>query len=139
MRRLFLDTTVLVHALGGEHLQRQPCRTILTAGQSGDVELHVSVEALQELLHHRLRRTDRASAVSQARRFAAGLHLHPFDTTVLTRALDLVAHTELRGRDAAHAATALEHGFDAIVTADRDFDGIPGLTRIEPADALLRS
>lgn len=136
MRRLFLDTTVLVLALGGEHVQRQPCRTILSAGQSGAAELHVSVEALQEFLHHRLRRADPASAVSQARRFGAGLHVHPFDTTVLTRALDLVAHTRLHGRDAVHAATALEHGFDTIVTADRDVDGIPGLRRIEPEAAL---
>jgi uncharacterized protein len=136
VRRLFLDATVLAFAVGGEHLQRRPCREILAAGQSGAAELHVSVEALQELLHHRLRRTDRASAVSQARRLQAGLHVHAFDPTVLTRALDLVAHTSLRGRDSVHAASAMVNGFDAIVTADTDFDGIPGLRRIDPAEAL---
>jgi len=137
MKRLFLDTTVLVLALGGEHEQREPCRAVLAAGQSGVVELHVSVEAVQELLHHRLRRTDRATAVSQARRFLAGLRLHPFDTTVLSRALDLAAHSDVRGRDALHAATALEHGFVEIVSTDRDFDGVPRLRRVDPAAALL--
>ena len=39
----------------------------------------------------------------------------------------------LRGRDAVHAATALEHGLVTIISPDPDFDGAPGLTRIEPA------
>lgn len=36
--------------------------------------------------------------------------------------------------DAASAATALNRGIDKILSADRDFDGIPGLERIDPSD-----
>lgn len=36
-----------------------------------------------------------------------------------------------------HAATALAHGFTEIVSADTDFDDVPGLTRIDPADLNL--
>jgi len=135
MKRLFLDTTVLVHAAGGTHPLREPSRSLVELARSGTLELHVSTEAIQEFLFHRLRRTDAAAAVLDARDAAAFCRVHAFDASVLDRSIDLVESTNLRGRDAVHAATAQVQGFSAIVSADRDFDGIPGLTRIDPADA----
>lgn len=43
----------------------------------------------------------------------------------------------LGGRDAVHAATALSHGFDELVTADRDVDAAPGLRRVGPIGVAL--
>jgi predicted nucleic acid-binding protein len=37
--------------------------------------------------------------------------------------------------DAVSAATALNRGIGAILSADRDFDAVPELERIDPADA----
>jgi predicted nucleic acid-binding protein len=37
-------------------------------------------------------------------------------------------------RDAIFAAQALNRGIDAILSTDKDFDGVPGLQRIDPAD-----
>ncbi|ROS75277.1 type II toxin-antitoxin system VapC family toxin [Cellulomonas sp. PhB143] len=136
-RRLFVDTAVLAYALGGEHAMRGPCRALLEAAARGDVELHASVEMVQELLHHRLRRGDRAAAVAQARGAAAACVLHPFDADVLARAVDLVEQAGLGGRDAVHAATALQHGFAALVSPDRDFDAVPGVERLDPGRLTL--
>jgi len=133
MRRLFLDTSVLALALGAPHPSRQAAQDLLTAGSSKNVELHVSAEAIQELLFHRMRRGEREVAVIQSRAVRQGCVVHPVDEEVLDRMLELVATTRLRGRDAVHAATALHHGFSEIVSADTDFDGVPGLTRIDPA------
>ena len=36
--------------------------------------------------------------------------------------------------DAIHAATALRHGIGLVVSADSDFDGIPGIERVDPLD-----
>ena len=123
-------------ALGEAHDQREACRQLLSEAAQGDLELHASVEAIQELLHHRMRKVDRRQAVSQVQRLQTAIRLHTFDHQVLAGATELVAATALRGRDAVHAATALIHGFDAIVTTDRDFHGLPGLARIDPSDAL---
>lgn len=60
---------------------------------------------------------------------------HAFDLDILRAARDLMARSHVRGRDAVHAATALAAGFDTIVSTDRDFDGIPGLTRRDPRDS----
>ncbi len=123
-------------ALGDDHPHREACRAIVRAAQRGEAELHGSVDLVQELVFHRLRRIERAGAVEEGR-FAARLCvLLAFDTHVLSRALDLTASTRVAGRGAVHAATALLNGFDAIVSPDRDFEAVPGLRRIDPADAL---
>ena len=51
---------------------------------------------------------------------------------MLATALDLIDTGTAQGRDAVHAATALRAGFSEIVSLDRDVDGIPGLTRVDP-------
>jgi predicted nucleic acid-binding protein len=43
-------------------------------------------------------------------------------------------HARLTARDAMFAAVALNRGVDAILSADQDFDGIPGIERIDPRD-----
>lgn len=133
--RLFLDTAVLALAVGGEHPLRNACRAVLQRATRGEVELHVSVEALQELLFHRMRRGRRDDAVALVRDVADLCHVHPFDDAVMRRVLDLVGGGSIGGRDAVHAATALVAGFDEIVTPDRDFDGVPGLRRLGPETA----
>ena len=133
--RVFIDTTVLAYALGRAHPQRTASRDLLQRASRGDIEVHASVEAIQELLFHRLRRTTRDQAVAQAMSAHDLCRVHSFDEAVTARMFELVQTTSLRGRDAVHAATALTHGFTEIVTADRDFDTVPGLARIAPADA----
>lgn len=131
-RRLFVDTAVLAYAIGDEHTLRAPCRAILTAAARGEVELHASVEMIQELLHHRLRRTHRATAIAQVRATAEACVLHDFGAAALHGALDLAESAGMGGRDAVHAATAAHHGFAEIVSPDNDFDVVPGLRRIPP-------
>jgi predicted nucleic acid-binding protein len=41
----------------------------------------------------------------------------------------------LHGRDALHAATALNRGIDIIVSPDSAFDTVQGLRRLDPIDA----
>lgn len=132
-RRLFVDTAVLALAVGSEHPLRATCRSLVEAAANGSVELHASAELVQEFCFHRLRRSSRADAVAQARDVAALCVLHPVDADVVDGMLGLVETTRLGGRDAVHAATALLHGFDAIVSPDQDFDGVPGLRRLDPS------
>ena len=84
-----------------------------------------------------MRKTDRLTAVRQARDAADLCVLHDFDDQVLRKALDLVAEIDdLGGRDAVHAATALQHGLAAIISPDRAFDEIPGLLRLDPTTPI---
>lgn len=131
-RRLFVDTAPLLYAVGGAHPLRAPCRALLAASAEGRVELHASVEVVQEFLFHRLRRDDRARAVAAARAVREVLVLHPFDASVVSAMVDLVETSGVGGRDAVHAATALAAGFEEIVSTDPDLDAVPGLGRLAP-------
>jgi predicted nucleic acid-binding protein len=102
------------------------------AAAEGRLELHASIEAIQEVLFHRMRRTDRKTAVAAARDYLDLMVCHRLDAAVMRESFALTLAGAIRGRDALHAATALTNGFNAIVTADRDFFDAPGLSVITP-------
>lgn len=136
MRRgWFVDTSVLLLAAGGAHPDRGPSREFLDSCTRGGVALHASIEAMQEHLFHRMRVSGREAALAETRTLLAVLHLHDLTATVFRRSLGIIEASVLRGRDALHAATALEAGFDRIVTLDRDFAQAPGLSVVHPRDA----
>lgn len=134
MSRVFVDTTVFVLAQGREHPLQPACRRFLSQCDDVGTAVHASVEAVQEFTFHRLRARSRDQVLTEARRLRDSIVLHPFDDAVLDEALRLIEVSAVRGRDAVHAATALLAGFTEIVSADRDFELVPGLRRIAPPD-----
>lgn len=51
-------------------------------------------------------------------------------------ACELMAErAEINPRDAIHVATLRGYGLETIVSADRDFDGIDDIRRLDPTDA----
>jgi hypothetical protein len=106
MRAVLVDTSVFAYALGGDHKYRSPCVRFLRRAREGECQLHASVEMIQELTFHRMRMTDRSSSVQQGRLAGRACVLHAFDEVVLGRALELIAVSDVGGRDAVHAATA---------------------------------
>lgn len=131
MREVFLDSSVLLLAAGAAHPLQGACRAIVDEVATGRARGHVSVEAVQEFVHHRMRRDD-PRAVPAARAISRFCVVHPFDLAVLDGALALMAAGSARGRDAVHAATALQAGFTEICSAASDFDNVPGLARVDP-------
>ncbi len=130
-----IDTAVLLYPLGKPHALRQPCIDVLAAAVERRVFLHASVEAIQELVFHRLRRVGRAQAVLEGHRAHRMCRLHAFDIDVLERSLGLVERSPvIGGRDAVHAATALVHDLDTVISPDKAFDHVPGLRRLDPRD-----
>lgn len=138
MRRFLYDTAVFVYAVGQDHPYRDGCRQLVELAGTGALIGDASVELLQELVHVRARRTgDRPAAVRLTRKVALVCRLHAVEPEDLRLALGLFESAAALGaRDAVHAATALNRGIDAIVSPDRAFDGVPGLERIDPLDAV---
>lgn len=132
-RRVLVDTAVFLYALGGEHPLREACRAVIATAPSKDINLYASVEMVQELVFHRMRVGNRQLAVSQGRDASRVCSILDFDRHVLERSLALIEEVPtIRDRDAVHAATALLHGITTILSLDTAFDGIPGLTRVDP-------
>lgn len=133
MRAVFAEPSVVLLAIGGEHPLRAPCRAVLAAAAQGEISIHMSTEGGQEILYHRLRRVERERAIAEFDALRELIVWHDFDLTILDAARNVVAQGYARGRDAVHVATAQRAGFASIVSADRDFDGIPGLRRMDPS------
>lgn len=137
MRRFLFDTGVFIYALGGEHLYREPCRAILREMRGGQLPGEASVELIHEFTYVRRRKqVTRRDAAESARDIADMCRLHAVEPSDIERALNLWSDYELLNmRDAIFAAQALNRDIDAILSPDRGFEGIPGLERIDPADA----
>lgn len=135
MTRVYVDSNVFLYAIGTEHRYRAPCRELVRAMGARRVRGETSVETLQEIVHHRRRRGDRA-ATEQGRRVVALCEaVHSLDTEMALAALDLIdRHPGLPTRDAMHAATAYTLGIRIMLSADDDFDEIDELERIDPLD-----
>jgi predicted nucleic acid-binding protein len=137
VRRVLVDTNVFLYALGAEHQLREPCRRLVSAMAKQEIAAEVTVEILQEVFHLRRRRGPAQDAAERVREIIAwGLPVHDFAREDFEAALRLLDHhPRLPARDAVHVATALNHGVEAILSADADFDVIEGFTRVDPADA----
>lgn len=142
---IVVDTTVLLYAVGGEHVLRDPSRRLVRAVQNGRIDATTTVEVVQEFAHARARRYGRGDAVARARDAARLLSpLLVTEPTSLERGLRLFErHESLGAFDAVLAATALEHDADALVSADSAFAGIRGLRHVAPGtrafERLLRA
>ncbi len=137
---IVLDTAVLVYAVGEEHPLRAPCQRLLFAHGEGRIDGATTVEVIQEFAHIRARRRPRLDAVDAARAFASSLTILVATTEDLDRGLQLFAdHPGLGSFDAVLAAVAIEHGAEALVSADVGFAAIPGLRWIDPATPEIES
>jgi uncharacterized protein len=134
--RAYLDATVFVHSLGRDEELRDACRAVLESVRSGDMVGETSVLTVEEVVHVRHRRLgDRAQAAREGRDITAMVLLHDVTTADLDAALaSFASHGALDARDAVHAAVGSRLGLGVIVSTDADFDGTPGLRRIDPRD-----
>lgn len=134
--KTFLDTNVFIYAIGGDHPLREPCVGVLDQVGRGDLEASTNTEVLQEILFVLSRRGHRDTAIGYVQDV---LDLIPDPlpigkAEIALAALLMRSHSNLLSRDAIHLASMRTNGMDTIITADRDFDGIDDVTRLDPAD-----
>jgi len=135
---IVVDTSVLVYAVGTDHPLREPCRRLIAA--IGDrIDATTTVEVIQEFAHVRARRRTRPDAASLARSYITTLSplMVPTTSDVVEGLALFQENMALDCFDAVLAATCVARGADALVSADRAFDHVPGLNRVDPSDPEL--
>lgn len=134
----FLDANIVMYAAGEEHPLRAPCRSALQRAVDRDAVLKTDSEVLQEILYRyfAIRKPDVARLVYHAVLDLCS-EVFPVSESHTSRALAiLLAKDTLSTRDAVHVAIMENHGIDRILSTDRHFDSIAGITRIPPAHFL---
>lgn len=126
---------VLYSAIDSDY--REPCLEILDAIAAGAAQGVTSTAVFEEVWH--VERSGRAGDLDGLTKSAYSIFSPLLVVTdeAFARALSL-ATPRLGTNDRLHAATCLTERIRAICTADRDFDAVRGLRRVDPLDARAR-
>jgi predicted nucleic acid-binding protein len=127
---IFVDSNIPMYLVGGEHPNRDRARQAVEVAIASRAILVTNTEAFQEILH-RYVAIDRREAIEPAwnalRRVVD--EVYPIELEDVERARALVATSRLTARDALHVAVMQRHAIDEVLSFDRAFDGIPGISR----------
>lgn len=129
-----LDANVVIYAIGREHFYRRPCQLLMEQVHDQPDDFVIDVEALQEVLHFYSRRGELDRGIESVEGLLSRLpNIIPVSAAEISVAIQLMSEIHnLSARDAIHAAVVIEHGLEGIISADGDFDRIPGLRRFDP-------
>lgn len=129
---IFVDSNVPMYLVGAPHPHKHDARRMLEGLVSEGETLATDAEVFQEILH-RYTAIGRRDAIQPAFDALSRLvdQVFSVDGEAVDAAKELVlGHLDLSARDAIHAAIMQQHGLDTILSFDRDFDRLPGITRL---------
>jgi len=133
--RVLVDVNIPMYAAGREHPLRDPAQRTLRAIARGELDAVTDSEVFQEILYRYLHigeRTKGFQIFDHFHRLMEGRILPIAEADVReARALG-ERHARLGARDLIHLAVMANHGIRHIVSTDKDFDGIEGITRLRP-------
>jgi predicted nucleic acid-binding protein len=130
----FVDSNVIMYAVGAEHPYRCPCLDALDRIIRESLPAIVSSEIHQEILHRYLS----LGLPQMAQQVSAQLETIipttlPVTLADIRRVRQLAErYPALRARDLLHAAVMLENGLSHILSTDRHFDQVSEIERIDP-------
>jgi uncharacterized protein len=129
---IFLDANVPMYLVGAEHPHKDEAHDLLTRLVRERRRLVTSSEVFQEVLY-RYAAIERRALIEPAFEALNGL----VDETLAIEAADVFAakdlvhaHPQLSARDALHVAVMRRHDIAEIVSFDRGFDAIVGISRL---------
>jgi predicted nucleic acid-binding protein len=137
MNEQFLDTNILIRHFAQDNPdQAARCRTFLAALESGDDEAELLEAILAEAVYVLGSKASYGYPRQAIRGYLTDVVLFPgvriAHKSTYVRALDLYERHNVDFEDALIAAHMERTGAAAVISFDRDFDRIPGITRREP-------
>ena len=134
----FIDVNIPIYAVGGEEEHKRHSIRVLTIVAEKPSAFVTSAEALQEIVHFFRRKNNYRWDVGQIvlEQFAETMfgRIEPVFPEDVLVAGDLgAAYPHSESRDLVHAAVMRRLGINGIVSADKGFDRIDGIMRLDPA------
>lgn len=131
----FIDAYVPIYAAGRDHPYKEPCARILNMAADNPEAFATNAEVLQELLHRYVateRWTLGREVVSSFAELMSG-RIEPINPQDVLLAAELAnEHRGVSARDLVHAAVMRRLDLSRIISADRDFDRVAGIERLDP-------
>jgi predicted nucleic acid-binding protein len=121
-----------MYLVGADHPHKIDARRLVEAAIGAGERLVTDAEVLQEILH-RYVAIDRRDAIQPAFDAVLGIvdEVLPVTVADVERAKAIVlGKRRLSARDALHAAVMEREHIERVLSFDRGFDGLPGVTRL---------
>lgn len=136
MKSFFIDTNILIYAQGAAHPYKSPCQIIMRLIASDEIYGVTNTEVFQEILYRYSRIKRKQLGLQMVENALLVIHeVLPIEKADLVLASGLLKKYHwLNVRDALHAASTLRNNFKYILSADKHFDKIKGLQRIDPLE-----
>lgn len=133
---VFLDINVPMYAAGRPHRYREPCRRVMREIAEGRLGAAIDTEIVQEALYRFGAEGKPEIGIAMARGLLDLVDVvYPVTLPESRLSIELFERYVGRGvtaRDALHVAVMLNNGIRTIISADRHFDPIDGIERIDP-------
>lgn len=129
-----MDANIAIYASGADVAVAQRCRQILRLGETRPGSCQTSAEVFQEVLHvlGRQKLRERLQITLAALDDATGRNAASVLRSDVLRAAETDLPPNLQARDRIHLAVMARLGITSIISTDRAFDGLPGITRLDP-------
>ena len=121
-----------MYLVGAPHTHKLDTHRLIDSALSAGERLVTDAEVLQEICH-RYAAVGRLDMVQPAFDAILGVvdEVVAIDRGIAETAKDIVLrYASLSARDAVHLAVMRRHGIERIMTFDRGFDALPGVTRV---------
>jgi predicted nucleic acid-binding protein len=129
---ILVDSNIPMYLIGQPHPLKATARRLVEDALAAGDTLCTDAEVYQEILH-RYRSQHRDQFIDPAFDVLSGVVdvIYPIERADVERARRLLATTAaLSARDAIHVAVMQARDLDRILSFDRAFDSLPGITRI---------
>ena len=136
MSALFIDTNVFIRHLTQDHAEFSPMATAFFARiERGELKAQTAETAIFEAVFTLEKRYRAAKPVIREGLLSlvqlSGIQFPGKER--LRRAFELYVDRSMSFGDASHVAVMEQYGITEIATFDKDFDRVPGITRVEPS------
>ena len=131
-----LDTNIFIYARGKAHRYKEPCRKIIESLEDPRHDLSIDTEVLQKLLYVYDYRGERGVGIELVKDLEILLPSPiPITGVIISQTANLMReYADLVPRDAIHAAVVIIEGLEGIISADKIFDSMSEIKRIDPID-----
>jgi predicted nucleic acid-binding protein len=129
---IFVDSNIPMYLVGSPHANKDAARRLLEACLSRGEKLVTDAEVMQEILH-RYTAINRREAIPPALAALQRIvdEVFPIELVDVEEAAKLLLSSpHLSARDVLHVAIMRRYEVDRILSFDRGFDLVPGLTRL---------
>ena len=133
---IFLDANIFMYAVGSEHVYKAPCLRILSDVEEGKLTAVINTEIIQEMLYRysHINLPDKGIQICQTI-LEYPINILPVTVTDAKQAIKLFStyHSSgIKSRDVIHVATMQNNRITHLISADKEFDRLPSVTRIDP-------